>query len=260
MWPRIVRSRLSLGGRLVNEETSEARTNALKESFSTVSKVGIVADRLPRSSSLSARARERIRAGLTSGEIQSGNIYSVPSLAAALGVSATPVREAMLELTAEGLFRVIPNRGFTPVALSDRDLDEILELRLLLEVPATGMVARVISAKRLEHSKAIAIEIEQSAAVADVPRFLEADRRFHLALLEALENARLINIVARLRDQTRLFGLTNLAERGKLGGSAAEHMEILDAMYSRDSRLVRQLTKKHLKHTRGIWAGRAERA
>jgi len=83
----------------------------------------------------SARSRiiHALRAALVAGQMQPGEVYSAPALAARFGVSATPVREAMLELVKEGLVRTVPNKGFRVSELSDRELDEITEIRLLLE-------------------------------------------------------------------------------------------------------------------------------
>ncbi len=92
-------------------------------------------------------AKESIRVRIVTGEFAAGEIYSAPALAAVLGVSATPVREAMLELTADGLVEVVPNRGFRVVEPSQHDLDEIFELRLMLEVPAAERAAERGSAR-----------------------------------------------------------------------------------------------------------------
>ena len=85
---------------------------------------------------------EVLRAALVSGQMKPGRLYSAPTLAAQLGVSATPVREAMSELAAQGMVEVVRNRGFRVRELSDVELDEITQLRLLIEVPTTAALAR----------------------------------------------------------------------------------------------------------------------
>ncbi len=133
-----------------------------------------------RPSTLSSMAKESIRVRIVTGEIAAGEIYSAPALAAVLGVSATPVREAMLELTADGLVEVVPNRGFRVVEPSQHDLDEIFEIRLMLEVPAAERAARrgisaaeicrqdaaavaALSTHHLEHTRGIWAGIAESA-------------------------------------------------------------------------------------------------
>ncbi len=208
--------------------------------------------------SLREQAREVLRASIVSGAIKPGVIHSVPSLAAQLGVSVTPVREAMLDLATEGLVQPIRNRGFRVAEMSEQDLDEILELRLLLEVPSAGRLARTLDARDLERLRSVAEHNATCAAEGDVVGYLETDRQLHLGLLETLGNHRLTRTVAQLRDQARPYGLGDLARTGELRASAEEHLRLLTAIGEGDSDLAEQLTRRHLEHTRGIWDGRGE--
>ena len=207
-------------------------------------------------SSLREQAADAIRAGIVSGEIRSGELYSVPTLAARLGVSATPVREAMLDLANEGLVEPVRNRGFRVVELSDDDLDEILALRVLLEVPSAGRVAGTLEAEQVDRLEALLTETEAKADAFDIPGFLAADRAFHLALLEPLGSRRLVDLVAMLRDQTRLYGLPSLVSSGILKTAAAEHREILDAIVAGNADAATSAMQRHLEQTtRGVWTG-----
>jgi DNA-binding GntR family transcriptional regulator len=222
---------------------------------------GLAPQDLVRPSTLSSLAKESIRMRIVTGEIAAGEIYSAPALAAVLGVSATPIREAMLELTADGLVEAVPNRGFRVVELSQHDLDEIFELRLMLEVPAAQESARRgISPADQARFLEMAELIEKRAQDGDTVGFLAADRDFHLGLIATLGNSRLVDIVSRLRDQARLYGLPMLAQRGELRESAREHREMLEAICRQDAGVVAAVTTHHLEHTRGIWAGIAETA
>jgi DNA-binding GntR family transcriptional regulator len=100
--------------------------------------------------------------------------------------------------------------------------------------------------------------LESAADNNDVPAFLLADREFHLTLLEMAGNQRLVEIIAGLRDQTRIVGLHSLAEAGALQASASEHRPILEALRARDAARAKQVMIAHLEHTRGAWAGKAE--
>lgn len=211
-----------------------------------------------RRTSLREQAREAIRASIVSGAIEPGVIYSVPSIAAGLGVSVTPVREAMLDLSGEGLIESIRNRGFRITAASDHDLDEIFELRLLLEVPSMVKLCRDRQPGDLAPFRSIARANAEQARAGDVVGFLETDRELHLGLLARLGNRRLSRTVAQLRAQARLYGLDELARSGQLETSAREHADLLSAIVDGDRRRVESLTRHHLEHTRGIWAGRHE--
>jgi len=223
------------------------------------SDVGSAASDLVRPSTLSALAKDALLVRIVTGEIAAGRVYSAPVLAGVLGVSVTPVREALLELAAAGLVEAVPNKGFRIVGLTQDDLDEILQVRLMLEVPATAEIARRGTAEsQMARFRALADDIERRAQEGDVPGFLESDREFHLGLLETLGNGRLTEIVSRLRYQARLYGLHELAERGELRESAEEHGKLLDAISRDDEAAAAAIMTHHLQHTRGIWAGKSE--
>jgi len=118
--------------------------------------------------------------------------------------------------------------------IDDRDLDEIYELRVLLEVPAMELVIERATDEQLESLEQPLLELEATAGNNDVPAFLVADRDFHLTLLSMAGNQRLVEIIAGLRDQTRIVGLRSLAEAGALQASAGEHRPIVDALRTRD--------------------------
>jgi DNA-binding GntR family transcriptional regulator len=213
-----------------------------------------------RPSTLREQARAALRASIITGELAAGELYSVGSVAERLGVSATPIREALSDLAHHGLVAVVRNRGFIVPELTDHDLDEIFELRVLVEAPAVEQIAGRLS---LEELAACRHEVERGtrAAVAgDLAEFLEADRQFHLRLLEVLGNARLVDLVDNLRDQARLYGLSRLTATGGLVASAEEHERLLAAVEANDSASAREQMTLHLKHTRGAWAGRTETA
>jgi DNA-binding GntR family transcriptional regulator len=204
--------------------------------------------------SLKDQALAVIRQGMVSGEIRPGEIHSAAGMAARLGTSNGPVREAMLTLVEQGIMQVVPNRGFQVTRLTEDDLDEIHQLRLMLEVPAVRRLGEAGIAGREAAARRHADECAAAAAAKDVTRFLSADRSFHLALLELLGNGRLVKFVANLRDQTRLYGLHNLAEEGQLETSASEHAALLDALLAGDGERAAELMSTHLGHVRGDWA------
>lgn len=211
-------------------------------------------------SSLREQARLALRTSVVTGELEPGQVYTVGAVAKRLGVSATPVREALGDLAHLGLVEILRNRGFVVRDLTDHDLDEILDLRLLIETPVVERVAGRLSPRDRAVCRRLVEQGKMAAAVGDLTLFLEADREFHLRLAGALGNRRLVDILAQLRDQTRLYGLRELVARGELVTSADEHEALLDAIEAGDGALAREAITKHLKHTRGAWAGRIEPA
>ena len=208
--------------------------------------------------SLRERVAESLRAALVSGRMVPGTTYSIPALAEQFGVSATPVREAMLDLVNEGIMSAVPNKGFRVVELSDAELDQITELRRLLEVPTVGELAGAIDRAAIRRLRSLAAAVSDAARRGDVVAYVEADRELHLALLAESGNPRLVEMVGRLRDQSRLYGLEQLAADGVLVDSADEHMRLIDALESGDRRAAERVMAHHLDHVRGIWASRRE--
>ena len=208
--------------------------------------------------SLRERVAESLRAALVSGRMAPGTTYSIPALAEQFGVSATPVREAMLDLVNEGIVAPVPNKGFRVVELTDAELDQITELRRLLEVPTVGALAGAIDRSSIKRLRSLASAVSDAARRGEVVAYVEADRELHLALLAGAGNPRLVEIVGRLRDQSRLYGLEQLAAEGVLVDSANEHMQLIDALESGDRLAAERVMAHHLDHVRGIWASRRE--
>jgi len=195
-----------------------------------------------------------LRAALVAGQLRPGELYSAPALAARFGVSATPVREAMLDLVREGLVETVSNKGFRVTAVTDRQLDEYTSVRALIEIPTVAGLAATARPADLTALRPDAEQIVAAAASGDLIGYIEADRRFHLGLLALAGNRHLVEVVGDLRKRSRLYGLTALAERGLLQASAEEHLELLDALLARDEDGTRAVLTRHLGHVRGLWA------
>lgn len=205
--------------------------------------------------SLKDQVLELIRQALVAGQLRPGEIYSASATATRLGTSNGPVREAMLSLVDEGIMEVIPNRGFRVVPMTEHDLDEVFELRMMIEVPAMGRLAREgLGTETEQQARDLAEQCSAWAHDGDVARFLATDRELHLSLTGLLGNARMVRTVAQLRDQTRLYGLAALAQAHQLDTAAAEHHVLLDAVAAGDVETAELLMTAHLAHVRSDWA------
>jgi DNA-binding GntR family transcriptional regulator len=198
---------------------------------------------------------QTLRAAVISGELRPGAVHSAPQLAAQFGVSATPVREAMLDLAKEGLIETLRNKGFRVSEPTEKDLDDLSELRALIEVPTVRRIAEAgVAPEVVEGLRPLAAEIEDAAARLDLIAHVAADMEFHLRLLALAGNAHLVESVRSLRAQSRIYGLRSLAERGELVASAREHTELLDVVEARNAAGAGELMRRHIGHVRGIWA------
>ncbi|WP_309082418.1 GntR family transcriptional regulator [Zhihengliuella sp.] len=205
------------------------------------------------------QAIDIIRAQIVSGLLAPGELHSIGSIAERLGVSITPVREAVHDLAKEGLLEMRRNRGFLVRTLSEDELDEIVHVRTLLEVPAVREIAERRLVESFEDLRRRARETQTHAEAGQWEQFLRADRDFHLSLLAALGNGKLVEIVGNLRDQSRLFGLDKVAGTSHFLDSTREHTELLDVIEAGEASRAAEIMTAHLRHIRGIWAGQPER-
>lgn len=208
--------------------------------------------------SLREQVTEALKAALVSGTLRPGAVYSAPGLAERFGVSATPVREAMLDLVKAGLVEAVPNKGFRVTELTERDLDEYTAIRALLEPPTVAEVAAKAPRDKIAALRPMAERIVEAAIRKDILAYVEADNDFHLALLALAGNEYLVEVVRDLRYRSRLYGVPALAEREELEPSARQHLELLNVVASGNTKAAESLTRQHLRHIRGIWAGQPE--
>lgn len=218
-------------------------------------RIGLVAT--PRLS-LRDDATNQLRAQITAGALKPGALYSIGTIAVQLEISATPVREAVLKLAQEELVEVVKNRGFRVRVPTDRELDEIVDLRMVLEVTAMSRLAGLDPPPDVSGLRPLAERSVELAEGGDMVEFVAVDRDLHLRLTALLGNQQYVNMVAQLRNRTRLTGLLDLGGDMDLVRSAREHLELLDLIEAGDSPGVESLMRQHLGHVRGLWAGRPE--
>jgi len=204
--------------------------------------------------SLREQARQVIRGLIITGQMQPDQLYSVPRLANDLGVSATPVREALLDLAREGLLEPVRNRGFRVVSLSSGELNDIFAIRMLLEVPVVAEIARArLAPAQIEQLRQLAEATKRAADDGNLLEFLATDRQFHVGLIATLGNKPLADLVETLRDRVRLHGFKNGATREHIAQSASEHFQLLDALSKQDEAGAAAVMRRHLERSRHVW-------
>ena len=208
--------------------------------------------------SLRARVEQALSAAIITGELSPGTLLTVPTLAAEFRVSATPVREAMLDLEGRGFVEPVRNKGFRVTEVSDEALRDIVEVRQLLEPPAMAELATRFPSEELPALEVLAQRITDGAETGDLRAYLDADLEFHLTLTGMLGNRLLVDLVRDLRSRTRLMGLSSMLETKALGDSAAEHRELLAHLAAGRAGDAQALMRRHIHHTLGWWSGRAE--
>ena len=205
--------------------------------------------------SLSRQAYDLIRAAIIAGEVKPERLYSVSQFAEMLGVSRTPAREALLALVADGLLTVHRNRGYEVVPVTNELMEEIIEVRRMLEIPAMKRIATMdpLPNDALQTAWAAYRGMTSAAEDTDLMSFMANDRMFHLSLIEAIGNSKLTSIVADLRDHMHLPGLRGLAEAGKLYSTVQDHVELLQAIEERDPEKSGEVMNRHLNRALAEW-------
>lgn len=209
-------------------------------------------------SSYREQASRIIRAQIVSGRLEPGSMHSIREISENLQVSITPVREALHDLAKDGLIEMKRNRGFLVKTPSSKELDDIVQLRAMLEVAAVREIAAGGLVEDFAELRRLCRQTEVFAEAGEWDGFLDTDREFHLTLLEALGNPKLVELVGSLRDQSRLFGLDRLAGTEQIIRSTREHAVLLEAIEAGEAEKAADVMSGHLGHVRGLWAGRSE--
>lgn len=167
-------------------------------------------------------------------------------LAEKLGVSRTPVREAIRKLELEGLLEMVPRKGAYVADVSIKDVLNVLEVRASLEGLAASLAAERITEEEIEKLKQSAKEFEEMNRLNDRDGMVEKDTEFHSILLNASGNNKLLSIVADLSDYVQRFRVIYFTEYSDSKDIVEEHRKLLDAISERDGEKASQAAKDHI--------------
>jgi DNA-binding GntR family transcriptional regulator len=187
--------------------------------------------------SLTDRVAGRIRDAIHEGRYAPGARLVERTLAAELGVSHIPVREALTRLTDEGLVERAPRRGARVATLTRRELEELSSLRIVLERFVVTRVQERLTAAEEKELRRMVASMRQGAARGDFRRVFHLDQRFHERLCELADHRMLGEVVTGLRGRIGAFlrAATAALEPEALERHAASHDELLDAITSGDA-------------------------
>jgi DNA-binding GntR family transcriptional regulator len=196
--------------------------------------------------SLARMAYEAIRQSILSGQWKIGELYNEKAIAADLGISRTPVREALLELAAQDLIIFLPRRGLMVNRFSRRDVEEIFELRKAIELAAVEKISAASPPYDLFEIEESLLKQRKATKEKDYLAFMEADRMFHTGFSELTNNRRLIAILENLRDMIHVMGAKALALEGRALKVIEEHQAIFEAVSKGDCEEARRTMAYHL--------------
>ena len=205
--------------------------------------------------SLQQQIHDRLLGRILRRELEPGERISPPVIAASMGVSVTPVRDAVNQMAAEGLVTVTPRRGTVVSPVSIRDIEELYEIRLILEPQAAEIAAGRASADEIAHVQQLAERLESGPAagagqVDDLETYLQeiaADAELHAAVVRAAHNARLDTLYDGLRTHVLIArAVFPRLYRGQ-PHRRGEHQRIVDAIAAHDGAAARDAMAAHLR-------------
>ncbi|MFK0007685.1 GntR family transcriptional regulator [Paenarthrobacter sp. NPDC090520] len=199
--------------------------------------------------SLTVQVTNMLRAAITSGEMNPHEHFSAIGLAEKLGVSRTPVREALQLLEKEGIVRIEKNRGVRVLQMSLDEIVQIFQIRIILEPPAAARAAEVATDNDLAHFLVLHERILEAAARDDGPGTLQADKDFHLFLMELAGNPRLSALDSELRNMVLAHGLVTIPSARSSQDLANDRKDILAALEGRDPRAASEAVRDHVTRT-----------
>jgi DNA-binding GntR family transcriptional regulator len=195
---------------------------------------------------------ELLRQRIFARELEPGSWIDELRIAEALGISRTPLREALKVLAAEGLVTMKVRRGAYVTEVSEKDLRDVYHLLALLESDAARVVAQNASVEQMAQIEALHQNLE--AAVDNRDHFFEINETFHMLLLELADNRWRDQMVADLRKVMKLNRHSSLFKEGRIEQSLAEHRAIVQALTQRQPELAAECMSAHF--TNGLQAAR----
>ena len=199
-----------------------------------------------RSQTLVSICQTEIERMILDGELGRGARINELALAAQLGTSRGPLREACRSLTQAGLLETHANRGFFVRKLAHREVVDLYDVRAALSRLAGALTAQRATGEQLAGLRVLVASMDEARGAADTSRFQELNAEFHAELVKATGNRRLLEVYDGLVKEMRLFRTRGLASGAAMESSNAEHRAIIDAIAARDTARAAETMENHI--------------
>lgn len=187
-----------------------------------------------------------LREAILRGDLKPGERLMELQLAAKLGVSRTPIREAIWMLQQEGLAVTIPRRGAEVAAMTEKDMEDVLQVREALEILAVQLASEKITKEQIAELEERLKAFEQAVETAEVKQIAQSDIDFHDLIYTAAENPRLVVLLNNLREQIYRYRVEYLKDEKNYPRLIEEHKQIMQGLKERNEQYVVEMTKKHM--------------
>ena len=183
---------------------------------------------------------ENLRSAILEGKLKSGQRLMEVQLAEQLGVSRTPVREAIRKLELEGLVVMLPRKGAYVANISVKDLMDVLEIRASLEGLGASLAAERRNDEDIKNLEELEVEFEEAVRTQNIDMLLKKDIEFHECIFKSTNNKKLHQLINSLWEQVYRFRVTYISDYDSTVNIIEEHKMILDAIKRRDSKLAKK--------------------
>lgn len=194
---------------------------------------------------LSERIAGTIRDYILKGSLKPGERLTEPSLSKLLGISRTPIREALRLLEIEGFVEIIPRRGAVVTVITDKDVDEIFELKIKLESLAAKNASRHMKPSDIEKLKTINDKIESYISSNNVTQMMKLNSEFHSVFMSRCDNGRLLKFLESLSLQFKMATAFSFSVTGRIKEVVKEHNQMIDAFESKNEKQIEKLVEAH---------------
>lgn len=191
---------------------------------------------------------QTLRNAIITGELQPGERLMETQLAEKLGVSRTPIREAIRKLELEGLVIMVPRKGAQVAQFTEKDIQDVLEVRAALEALAAKLACKRMDDRSFLKLQLAIAEYSYAAKCKDLETMIEKDVEFHDIICNATQNDKLIQLFNNLKEQVNRYRITYLKNVEESETVEAEHLAILDALKNKEEEIASNLASKHI-HT-----------
>ena len=199
--------------------------------------------------SLRGKVYEKIREDILNGRYQQNTELKETAIGAELGVSRTPVREALRQLELEGLVKIIPNRGAYVNMITAKDVQDIYAIRSMLVGTYARWATEYITEEQLEDLEETLCLSEYHTRKGNYEKLYELDSLFHEQLYSA-SNSRILNhVLSDFHDYVKKVRKASIASQGRSVKSTEEHRAIFEAVRARDADRAEELAREHVRHT-----------
>ena len=189
-----------------------------------------------------------LRQSILTGELKPGERLMEIHLAEKLGVSRTPIREAIRQLELEGLVVMLPRRGAQVAHITEKSMSDVLEVRLALDELAVELACERITDEEIERLREACLEFEKAVDSSDIRAITSADVAFHDIIYAASRNNRLVQMVNNLAEQMYRYRFEYIKDDSGWQSLITEHRMITDAIAMRDSELASRAIHVHVKN------------